>query len=167
MKIVDVRQTESRPQVSTAAVAVLLVDDQQAVRDGLARLIGSAPLLLRAVASAATGVEALHTAAWLHPDVVVLDADLAGEDGLALIPQLAPAVVLVLTCHADPATCERAARLGAWAFIEKHEPAAVLLDAVLQLVAPQMRGEKAPALRSAESPGAVAASSGVHDASRP
>lgn len=88
-------------------IGVLVVDDQVAVRTGLARLIDCAPLAVRAVCNAATGAEAQRTAAWLHPEVVVLDADLAGEDGLALIPKLAPAAVVVLTCHCDSATRAR------------------------------------------------------------
>ena len=117
-------------------IGVLVVDDQPAVREGLSRLIACAPLALRAVCSAASGDEALAIAAWLHPEVVVLDVDLAGEDGLALIPRLAPAAVLVLSSHGDAATRLRAARQGAGAFIEKHQPAAELLGALLRLVTP-------------------------------
>ena len=73
----------AHPPAALAPIAVLLVDDQLAVRQGLARLIASSALPLRAVASAATGPEALRLAAALRPEVVVLDADLAGEDGLA------------------------------------------------------------------------------------
>src|SRR6476659_5960633 len=79
-------------------IGVLVVDDQSAVREGLARLIACGTMPLRYVSTVATGTEALIAAARLLPDVVVLDADLDGEDGLALIPQLAlTAGVLVLT----------------------------------------------------------------------
>jgi two-component system nitrate/nitrite response regulator NarL len=127
------------------SIAVLVVDDQQAVREGLARLIACAPLALRAIETAAQGTDALRTSLSLRPDVVILDADLSGEDGLALIPLLAPAAVLVLTCHGDRSTRERALRLGARAFVEKHQPAADLLDALVLMVGPQTRGEEAPA----------------------
>jgi two-component system nitrate/nitrite response regulator NarL len=128
-----------------APIGVLLVDDQLAVREGLARLIASAPLALYVVGRAATGAEALSVAARLRPEVVVLDVDLAGEDGLALIPQLAlSASVLVLSSHGDPATRARAARLGAQAFIEKHQPAAELLGSIFNIARLQRRGEKAP-----------------------
>ena len=68
--------------------------------------------------------------------VFLLTGVLAGEDGLALIPQLAPAAVLVLSSHGDAATRQRAARQGAGAFTEKHQPAAELLGALLRLVTP-------------------------------
>lgn len=126
-------------------VAVLVVDDQQAVRDGLARLITCAPLSLREIATAATGAQAVRLAALLRPDVVVLDVDLAGEDGLALIGRFGPgAGVLVLSCHGDEATRARATMLGACAFIEKHQPAAELLRALVAVATLQTRGEKAP-----------------------
>lgn len=122
-------------------IGVLVVDDQFAVREGVARLITCSATPLLYVSTAATGIEALLAAARLHPDVVVLDADLDGEDGLALIPQLAlTAGVLVLTSHGDAGTRARAAGLGASAFIEKHQPAAELLDAIERVGQQQAQG---------------------------
>lgn len=126
-----------------APVGVLVIDDQPTVREGLARLIASVPLTLRFVGSAATSAEALRAAARLRPAVVVLDVDLAGEDGLALIPKLAAnASVLVLSSRGDPATRARAARLGARAFIEKHQPAAELLHSIADLAYPKPNRDK-------------------------
>lgn len=152
----------ARLPILLAPLAVLVVDDQPIVRDGIASLIASAAIPLRQLDTAATPAEALCAAARLQPDVVVLDVDLAGADGLALIPHLAPAAVLVLSCHGDAATRARALRLGAGAFVEKHQPAADLLGALLRLVtaeSPQLQGEKAPpGLRAASQVGAVTSS---------
>ena len=145
---------------SNSPIGVLVVDDQLAVREGLARLIACAPLALRYVRTATTGAEALSAAAQLRPEVVVLDVDLAGEDGLALIPQLAlTARVLVLTSHGDAATRARATAMGAHAFIEKHQPAAELLGAIVRLAVTQVRGEKPPVLAGASSHSPLVASS--------
>ncbi len=154
------------PQIAAASrtlppVAVLVVDDQAAVRDGVSRLIACAALPLREVCSAANTEHALRLAAWLRPDVVVLDADLGGEDGLALIPQLAPALVLVLSCHGDQRTRDRARHLGARAFVEKHQPAAELLGALLRLAHMQTRGELPPTSHGAGSQVPPVASSDV------
>jgi len=128
------RLTDTAAECPPAPIGVLVVDDQSAVREGLARLIACGAAPLRYVTTVATGSEALSAAARLRPDVVVLDADLDGEDGLALIPQLAStADVLVLTSHGDAGTRARAAGLGAAAFIEKHQPAADLLGAITRL----------------------------------
>lgn len=140
LAVPDTAHTHAGPPV-----AVLVVDDQLAVREGLARLIACAPLQLRGIATAASAADALRLAALLRPEVVVLDVDLAGEDGLALIGHFGPAAgVLVLSCHGDAATRARAARLGALAFIEKHQPAAELLAAVAAVATIQTRGEKPP-----------------------
>ena len=143
-----------------APLGVLVVDDQLAVREGVARLISCAAMPMRCVGTAATGPEALRAAAQLRPEIVVLDVDLAGEDGLALIPQLAVnARVLVLTSHGDAATRARARLLGACAFVEKHQPAADLLGSIVELSHPQLRGETTPGTEGPRSHLDLAASS--------
>lgn len=162
MSVPPVTSVETR-----ASIGVLVVDDQLAVREGLARLIAAAPLALRFVSTAATAYEALSAAARLHPDVVVLDVDLAGEDGLALIPQLMlEAGVLVLTSHGDAATRARAQSLGARAFVEKHQPAADLLNAITEISRQPKRGDKAPSAPGASSHGEMAPSSDVQTSIR-
>jgi len=144
-----------------APIGVLVIDDQAAVREGLARLIACAPLALRYVSTAATRADALKAVHQLQPDVVVLDVDLAGEDGLALIPQFAlTSNILVLTSHGDPTTRARAAQLGAHAFIEKHQPAAELLQAIADICHRKNQGrEKAPNGEGTSPPPAMAPSS--------
>jgi FixJ family two-component response regulator len=55
----------------------------------------------------------------------------------------------VLTSHGDAATRERATRLGALAFVEKHRPAAELLRSIADMIAPQSREERTPGLQGA------------------
>lgn len=161
MPPLTVPSTALNPPVTP--IGVLVVDDQAAVREGLARLIACAPLTLRYVNTAATSAEALRAIHQLHPDVVVLDVDLAGEDGLALIPQIAQtASILVLTSHGDPDTRARAERLGAQAFLEKHQPAAELLKAIADICHLKTPGrEKTPNGEGTSPPLAMAPSSDV------
>lgn len=146
---------------ATAPVGVLVIDDQMAVREGLRRLIACAPLTLRYVITAADSAEAQRIANQWHPDVVLLDVDLAGEDGLSLIAKFAhTAGVLVLTSHGGPATRARAAQLGAHAFIEKHQPAADLLNAITDLCRRSTQSrEKTPSEPGTSTPLAMAPSS--------
>lgn len=124
---------------------VLIIDDQPAVREGLARLIGATPSGLREVHTASNATEALRLLLHTRAQVVVLDVDLAGADGLELLPTLLlHARVVVLTSHGDPATRSRALRLGAEAFVEKTEPASVLLAQVARLALPRAGRDKAP-----------------------
>jgi len=160
--------TPPEPDTPADAVGVLVVDDQLAVREGLARLISCAAMPLRCVTTASNGAEALSAAALLHPEVVVLDVDLAGEDGLALIPQLKQtAGVLVLTSHGDAGTRARARQLGASAFIEKHQPAADLLDSITEIGHLRMRGETSPSAHGPSSHAASGTPSAVPGQRRP
>jgi CheY-like chemotaxis protein len=128
-----------------ALLQVLVVDDQAAVREGLIQLLGTAEEPWGLIQSAGTLAEARRCIEARHPDIVLLDVDLAGDDGLALLPELAPrALVLVLSSHADSATRSRAARLGAAGLMDKSEPAAQVLAQVRRLVAPHLRGDKTP-----------------------
>ena len=99
---------------------VLLADDEPAFQ----RLGGN---WLRGqghqVSVAADAPQTLAMAAELRPDVVLLDLSMPPrmdpQAGLDLIPALAPALVIVLTGHADHARAVQAASAGAWDFIAK------------------------------------------------
>jgi len=122
------------PIASESPLRVLVVDDHPAIRVGICSLIDSEQPRLVTVGTAASVDEALDQARSLHPHVVVLDVNLAGEDGLALIPALlntVPCAVVVLSSLRDPHLSDHARRLGAHAFVHKTAPAADLLAAIL------------------------------------
>jgi len=86
------------------------------------------------VGSAATAEEAIAQTRELQPHVVVLDVNLGGEDGLALIPALqraAPCEIVVLTSLADPHVAAHARHLGARTCLHKTAPAVELLASIL------------------------------------
>ena len=123
----------------TPALAVLIVDDQAAVRQGLSRLILSLGPPFGAVHTAANAAAALEIVQRARPQLVVLDVDLAGDDGLALLPQMTgSAAVLVLTSHGDDATIARARDGGARALVHKQRPASDLVESLRRLAAVQL-----------------------------
>src|SRR4029434_6944672 len=99
---------------------VLVVDDHAGIRLGISRLIDAEAPRMCSVGAVGTIRQALaHTRA-LRPDVVVLDVDLSGADGVPLIPALqgvTPCGVVVLTSLLDPRVAERAIALGAQACV--------------------------------------------------
>jgi CheY-like chemotaxis protein len=135
--------TSGSPRPATAVLRVLIVDDNQAVREGLSRLIGGARARSCLVTEAGTLAEALRILQVSSPHLVVLDVDLAGDDGLALLP-LPNSRVLVLTSHADTVTRERARLLGANGFLNKDAPASELLEHLVQLTPTHSWGDVLP-----------------------
>lgn len=86
------------------SITVLVVDDHPAVRTGLCALIDAEPgLVALGTASDAFGVApAVHK---LRPDVVVMDYQLPGKDGISLCRELrrnpVPPAVLLYSAFAD------------------------------------------------------------------
>lgn len=111
---------------------LIIIDDHTMVRTGLRMLLESAGLNVVAVASNRT--EALKVTTSEAPDLILLDLDLDGEDGLTFLPELKEAApearVLILTGLKDPETHRRAVHLGALGVVLKDQAAEVLIKAI-------------------------------------
>ncbi|WP_407278902.1 response regulator transcription factor [Aromatoleum evansii] len=118
-------------------IEVLLVDDQRAILAGVTALIESGGPAMRVAGQAMTGRQAIDLANSIHPDVIILDVDLGGEDGLSLIPRLrdcCAAAIVVFTYHDAPHIRLRSGHLGVDGFASKASSGAELIDAVLNAV---------------------------------
>jgi len=99
---------------------VLIVDDEQAVRDGIRMVLEYAGI---SVDEAASGEEGLESIGRSRCDVVLLDLRLPKMGGLAVLERLSveedrPQVIMI-SAHADLSTAVQATRLGAFDFLEK------------------------------------------------
>jgi DNA-binding NarL/FixJ family response regulator len=116
-------------------IRVLLVDDQPAVRRGLRMRFQLEPDM-QVVGEASTGREALTLAQALTPDVVLLDIEMPGMDGIEATAALRTVVplsaVVILSIHTDRQTRMRAQAAGAVAFVEKRGTTDTLLSAIRQ-----------------------------------
>jgi len=114
-------------------ITVVLADDERLTRQAVAALLGLEPDLTVA-ADVADGLEALRAIAEHRPDVVVLDVEMPGMDGLAVLERIAadglPTRCVMLTRHARPGVLRRALSLGAKGFLAKTAPASLLADVV-------------------------------------
>jgi DNA-binding NtrC family response regulator len=99
---------------------VLVVDDEPAEREGLARLVGQWGY---EVETASSGEEALDLVETQHPAVVVTDLVLPEMDGLTLLQKLKetgrPPIVLLVTGHGTVETAVEAMRHGAFDYLTK------------------------------------------------
>src|SRR5687768_15051153 len=99
---------------------VLVVDDEPAERDGLARMVGQWGY---EVETASSGEEALSLVDTQHPSVVLTDLVLPEMDGLTLLQRLKetgrPPIVLLVTGHSTVETAVEAMRHGALDYLTK------------------------------------------------
>ena len=130
---------------------IQVVDDDEAVREALALLIGTV---------------GLRVTTWPHPDAflagfdreaigaIVLDMRMPGLSGLAVLERLrtegVDQPVIMLTGHGTVEMCRRAFKQGAAEFLEKPVDDDLLLDALHQAVRSHVRSrERAEAGREA------------------
>ena len=122
--------------MSEASPTIYIVDDDPAVRDALAFLVGSMGYGHCLCASAQELLRVLDTS---RPACLVLDVRLPGMSGLELQRELAErkssARIVFVSGHGDIPKAVRAIRLGAVDFLEKPFDDQVLLDRIGEALA--------------------------------
>ncbi len=118
-------------------IKVLVVDDQQLIRAGLALIVNGEPDMT-VVGEAHDGLEALDLARKRAPDVVLLDIRMPGMDGLSasrrILAETDSRVLLLTTFDADEYVFE-GLRAGASGFLLKDTPPEQLCWAVRNVAA--------------------------------
>jgi DNA-binding NarL/FixJ family response regulator len=117
-------------------VRVLVADDQQLVRAGLALVIGSQPDL-SVVGQAGDGAEAVRLAAELAPDIILMDVRMPVLDGIAATAAIVaataepgrPRIIMLTTFDLDEYLLA-AIKAGASGFLLKDAPPEDLLAAI-------------------------------------
>jgi DNA-binding NarL/FixJ family response regulator len=128
------------------ASRVLIVDDSAAVRQGLRALVETDPSL-RTVGEASNATEGLELARTLSPDLILLDNEMPGMNGLELLPvlrrELPGTHVVMFTL--SPAITAEARALGASAVVSKDGGDTTLLDTLREV----RRGDRSTTVRLA------------------
>jgi two-component system LytT family response regulator/two-component system response regulator LytT len=137
-------------QGSTGTISTLIVDDEQLAREELAFLLKDFPEI-DILASPSNGLEALELIEQLEPELVFLDVQMPGLDGLAVISKVraagGPVPHFVLTTAFDQYAVE-AFRLEALDYLLKPIEKERLADSVTR--AKRIVEEKQTAERSTE-----------------
>ncbi|WP_030453686.1 response regulator transcription factor [Herbidospora cretacea] len=115
-------------------IRVLIADDQDLVRGGLAALLGLEPDI-EVVAEVARGDEVPAAVAAHRPDVVLLDIEMPGLSGLEVAERLTGVRVVIVTTFGRPGYLRRALDAGVAGFVVKDAPAAELAAAVRRVMA--------------------------------
>ena len=162
-------------------VTVVVADDQSAVREGLVLLLGTLPGITVA-GEAADGNAAIELVATVRPQVVLMDLNMPGCDGVTATARITaehPGTrVVVLTTYADDESIIGALQAGALGYLTKeatraeigravHAAAAgqAILDPGVQqrLLSAAARAPGAPGGSAAPGSGASGASGGADD----
>lgn len=111
----------------------MLVDDQSLLRVGLRTIIEAEDDIV-VVAEAATGDDAVAHAPGARPDVILMDIQMPGMDGIEATRRIsamdpAPAIVMLTTFHREDYLFG-ALRAGAIGFLLKTSPPERIVDAI-------------------------------------
>jgi two-component system, NarL family, response regulator DesR len=116
----------------------MIAEDQTMVRQALVALLELEPDI-QVVAEAADGDEALAMAGKHNPDVVVLDIEMPGPNGIEVAAQLGRSgfdgKVIIVTTFDRPGYLRAAMTAGASGFLLKDAPAADLAAAIRRVAA--------------------------------
>ena len=113
-------------------IKVLIADDHEVVRTGLASLLAGSNIKI--VAEAGDGAEAVKLAARHKPDVVLLDIRMPESDGLEALEKIQKQTpssrVVMLSTYDNPTYVARAIALGASDYVLKGASRQQLISAI-------------------------------------
>ncbi|HEX2452656.1 MAG TPA: response regulator transcription factor [Vicinamibacterales bacterium] len=114
-------------------IRVLIVDDHPVVHDGLSAVINS-EADVRVIGSAGSTADAARLIERDQPDVVLLDLNLPGEEGISSVERVLASVpsarVIVFTAYDVDEYVFGAMRAGAKGYVVKGSPASELIRAI-------------------------------------
>ena len=109
-------------------IRVLIADDQPLMRQGFAMILGAQPDIT-VVGEAGTGISAVAQARELNPDVIMMDIQMPGMDGITATRELRGCKILVLTTFGTDDHVAQALRAGASGFLLKDATPEQLIHA--------------------------------------
>jgi DNA-binding NarL/FixJ family response regulator len=114
------------------AVKVVIADDHEVVRKGIVNLLADSDV--KVVGDASNGEEAIRIAKKTKPDVVLLDVQMPGKDGLATLAKMRSEMpnvrCIIFTAYENPTYVARAVAAGAHDYILKNCSRSELVAAI-------------------------------------
>ena len=116
---------------------VVLADDHQFLLDGIMTILKEMPSV-EIVATAQNGFELMDVVARQKPELVILDLNMPGYDGLQCLKKIkndfSEIKVLILTNYSQPELVEDVKKMGADGYLIKNSSAAELKAAVTSVL---------------------------------
>ena len=119
--------------VKQRKIEVILADDHQIMREGLAKLI-SAKKDLKLIAQCSDGLQTVKLARHFRPDVIIMDITMPCLNGMAathlITSEMKQARVIALSMHSEIHYIKNMIEAGALGYLQKNSAFKELLDAV-------------------------------------
>lgn len=132
-------------QVEQTKLSILLVDDDRQFRSGIRTFLSCSQIQDRAInviGEADCPALALSLAEQNTPDLILIDMELIGGDGLSLLQQLqnsnTSSKTLVVSGHQEDCWIYQAMQSGADGYVFKSQVSQQLLDAIASIVQDQI-----------------------------
>lgn len=114
-------------------ISVLIADDHSMLRQGLKQIL-ELESDIAVIAQASNGSEAIQLAREHRPDVILMDINMPGTNGLQAIKQIKDenlvCRIIVLTIHEDREYLFKTLQMGAEGYVLKDAEPKVLVDAI-------------------------------------
>lgn len=114
-------------------IKILIADDHSLIRQGLKQILELEKDMI-VIAQASNGREAIQLARECRPDVILMDINMPGINGLQAIKELKQerldSRIIVLTIHEDREYLFKTLQMGAEGYVLKDAEPSVLVDAI-------------------------------------
>ena len=124
--------------MSARSLKVLISDDHELIREGLKRILldGGIASAIGEAANAQEAMEAVRREKW---DVVILDINLGGRNGIEVLKEIKAEFprlpVLMLSMYPEEQFALRVIRAGASGYLNKNLAPRILVEAIRQVLA--------------------------------
>jgi two-component system response regulator DegU len=114
-------------------ISILIADDHSLIRQGLKQILELEEDIV-VIAQASNGSEAVQMAKEHNPDIILMDINMPGTNGLQAIKEIKQdkleCKIIVLTIHEDREYLFKTLQMGAEGYVLKDAEPAVLLEAI-------------------------------------
>lgn len=117
-------------------ITILIADDHTLVRETWSFILNTDPRF-RVIAECGSGEEAVESAKTLHPDIVIMDINLPGINGIEATQQIrkvSPASkILGVSLHTQPTYARKMIQKGAMGYVTKNSSREEMFKAIMEI----------------------------------
>ena len=118
-------------------ITIMIVDDHKLVREAWAMILNSNPKF-KVIAECPNAESAIMEVKELRPDVVILDVNMPGMNGIEAVPHIrrfSPvSKILGVSCYTFPDIARKMIQAGASGYVTKNSSKSEMLEAITEII---------------------------------